>query len=844
FGFGAVRQLFEPLLHDAARRDELLRGSAAASAPVFDLVVGEPGPAEESSFATLHGLYWLTVNLSAAGPLVLVVDDLHWCDVGSLRFLTYLVRRLEGLPVLLVAARRTGEEPVDAALVEELGADIAAVPIRLGPLSAAGLRSIIASRLGSEPDPAFTAACLETSSGNPLLLRQLLRALQSDGLRPDAAHADTARALGSRAIGSMVRLRLHRLTASALLVAQALAVLGDGAALPVVAALAGLDEADAAQATAALVRAEVLRPESPLGFVHALVRSAVLAGLAPGERELLHDRAARLLHRAGASSEQVAAQLLAAPARADGWAVDMLRTAAAEALRRGVPDSATSYLRRAMAEPPPPSERPDLLLELARAEVSVDGPAALTHLREAYATLQDPGRRAFAALALARTMVFVAPRGEAAAFARDARASLPDELVDERQGLLALCRISVHMHGLDADAWGLAAAGHPVPEIVGDGPGARMLAAQLAWEYLSMVESDEAVRLARWALDGGVLYAVDNGLLWVVATMVQDLADGDVMPLWDEAIALAHARGSLFSVLSVSLWRGYSLFRRGDLPEAEVSLGVAVDQLKMWQAPGTGAAYAESQQLQALLEMDRLAEARARFGTVGPAMPGSDGERLLLEAEAEILLAEGRPAQAVPLLQRAGTLLPQMCNPAWRRGPALLADAYAAMGRTENALALLDGQLELARRWGAPGTVGPLLRRHGALLLLRDEEAGLAELTEAERLLASGGLRVEHGKALLALGAALLARPVERALAVGLLLQAVEVAEGTSAARLRRGATEALAEAGVAVPALRRAGLAGLSTTRRRIALLAADGVSLREIAESLYLTPRAVEKH
>jgi DNA-binding CsgD family transcriptional regulator len=140
--------------------------------------------------------------------------------------------------------------------------------------------------------------------------------------------------------------------------------------------------------------------------------------------------------------------------------------------------------------------------------------------------------------------------------------------------------------------------------------------------------------------------------------------------------------------------------------------------------------------------------------------------------------------------------------------------------------------------------VGPLLRRHGALLLLRDEEAGLAELTEAERLLASGGLRVEHGKALLALGAALLARPVERALAVGLLLQAVEVAEGTSAARLRRGATEALAEAGVAVPALRRAGLAGLSTTRRRIALLAADGVSLREIAESLYLTPRAVEKH
>ena len=58
----------------------------------------------DTAFAALHGLYWLTVNLADAGPLVLTVDDAHWADPPSLRFLGYLSRRLDGMPVLLVAA--------------------------------------------------------------------------------------------------------------------------------------------------------------------------------------------------------------------------------------------------------------------------------------------------------------------------------------------------------------------------------------------------------------------------------------------------------------------------------------------------------------------------------------------------------------------------------------------------------------------------------------------------------------------------------------------------------------------------------------------------------------------
>src|SRR6201999_123200 len=108
FPFGVIRQLFEPVLAEVGR-EVAFAGAAEAARPVFE---GETS--EGATFAVLHGLYWLTLNVGAERPLLLAVDDLHWCDRPSLRFLAYLVRRLEGQPVLVTASVRTGDPPTDA----------------------------------------------------------------------------------------------------------------------------------------------------------------------------------------------------------------------------------------------------------------------------------------------------------------------------------------------------------------------------------------------------------------------------------------------------------------------------------------------------------------------------------------------------------------------------------------------------------------------------------------------------------------------------------------------------------------------------------------------------------
>src|SRR5919107_1996307 len=140
FPFGVVRQLFEPMLLAPAGRERLLGGGAAPARWVLEpLQDGMTDP----SFAALHGLYWLTANLAAERPLVLAIDDLHWCDRSSLRFLAYLGRRLGGLQVLAIATLRPAEPGVDAALMGEISSDPETVTLEPQPLTQAAVDALV-----------------------------------------------------------------------------------------------------------------------------------------------------------------------------------------------------------------------------------------------------------------------------------------------------------------------------------------------------------------------------------------------------------------------------------------------------------------------------------------------------------------------------------------------------------------------------------------------------------------------------------------------------------------------------------------------------------------------------
>src|SRR6266545_1278343 len=166
FAFGVVRQLFEPPLVEASEpeRADLLHGAAGIAAGLLGLP-GAPSAEDpppwgvDPSFAILHGLYWLCANLSAVDPLCVIVDDAHWADAASLRYLAFLVTRLEELDAALVLATRPREAGTDAELLATVTTDPSAVVIRLPPLTRAGVAELVESRLGEAPDPVFVDAC-------------------------------------------------------------------------------------------------------------------------------------------------------------------------------------------------------------------------------------------------------------------------------------------------------------------------------------------------------------------------------------------------------------------------------------------------------------------------------------------------------------------------------------------------------------------------------------------------------------------------------------------------------------------------------------------------------------
>ena len=458
FSFGVVRQLFEPLLAGASavEREALLAGAARRALIALEDFRGQAGavPLEAESeppFAVMHGLYWLVVNASAAAPLLVAVDDLHWADQASLRFVLYLAERLAGLPVALALSWRVAETGDDADRLARL--ELAAVggAISLTALSQNGVRALLTREFGTAPAEQFATASHAVTGGNAFLLRELIRQLRADGIGPDEEAAVQVAALGPRSVARAVALRVARLGPAAGELARAAAVLGDGAQLRHAGMLAGVGLADAAAAADGLAGIGVFEPGTPLRFVHPIVRTAVHDDIPRASRGLRHAEAARLLAAEGADLDAVCAHLLMCEPAGSAEVVERLRAAAARAVGRGAPESAVAYLRRALAETADVSLRVLLAQELGRAEKVLGDPAAAEHLRESLRLTSDPAMRAAVVPDLAELLLLAGQWEAGTTLVREALAELADRDVPSGEPATAIiARLRSWWAGLSA----------------------------------------------------------------------------------------------------------------------------------------------------------------------------------------------------------------------------------------------------------------------------------------------------------------------------------------------------------------------------------------------------------
>jgi DNA-binding NarL/FixJ family response regulator len=840
FPFGVVRQLFEPILAaDADARERAFAGAAEAARPVF-ATTGEIADSLDG-FAALHGLYWLVLNLAGDDPLVLVIDDLHWADHPSLRFIAYLVHRLEGVGVLVVAGVRPNEPGADVEMLAELASDPLTATLHPGVLSTDAVRALVAERLDGEVADTFVTACHAATGGNPLLLQELLRALAAERVEPRGDQVGVVADLGPRAASRAVLLRLARLPGEAAQVARAVAVLDEGAELWAVAQLAGLSEEAAAEATGALASAEILRPDPPLGFVHPLVRDAVYLELSPGDRELQHARAAELLNAAGSPPEEVAAHVLAAPGVEGDWVVETLRSAAASARRRGAGESAIPYLERALEEPLEREDRAQVLRALGSVEVQHLGQKATMHLMQAYEELTDSRERAEVAMLLAWAQIFTRRQEEAHRLASRAKADAPEDPPDLRQGFEALILFTLYFGAGDyrdlarfdryRDFWAV------------DTAGAAMLAGGTAFDWANTLgPREKCVALARKALAMPDLYRYDQGMFWCGASLVLVYAEEpDALSNWDAALADVYRDGSLFAALTASLWGGYTEMLWGRLDEAMARFERAEEQGMLWGA-GTRIDHVPAAFMaQILVERGEVAAARQalEISTLGEPPIAHFAGNLWRRAQVEVLAAEGRLPEALEAAERLRDAAYRFDNPAGYPWRTVMAEVLDRLERLEEAAELAAAELELAREWGAPGAIGRALRVLGTA----QREDGLQTLEEAVAVLEQSHMQLELAKALYALGVAtrLARRPTD---AREPLQRALELAITCGSTTLAEKARTELAATGVRPRREALSGVGALTPSERRVADLAAAGRTNREIAQELYVTPKTVEVH
>ncbi|OKI44014.1 hypothetical protein A6A27_38645 [Micromonospora sp. CB01531] len=832
-------------------------GHAVPFAPLWDALLAGPGPllnrsllqrltdSPDQRFWLLQELQNQLEQVATAGPLVIAMDDVHWCDTATLTALRTLPLRLGDQPILWLLASR------ERSLTQRWSPDIE-LRLRLRPLSGDAVERLAQDVLGAVAEPALLTLA-RRADGRPLLLVELLRGLREEGAVVD--QAGVACLIDDRIptrFHSSVRRRLDPLSPQARDLVQIAAVLSRTVDVEILAELTGQPPVELIAPLREATEADLLAErDGQLVFRHDLIREAVRGAVPAALARSLRRHAVEVRLQHGAAAMEVASDLAATAEPGDRHAVALLRRAAADFAPTS-PSTAVELSQRAM--------------ELAPA----DDPDNGTLIAETIMLLWLDGRDVEArALADSTLAGLLEPEAEGAVRLSLARLSSQYSFIEA----VRQCRTALELPGLPpALRAQLFAVQALCLAMVGDiAETARVT--ELALEAAE-VAGDRMARATAVAVGSTVAFYMMD---WERAFRLQD-----------DAVRLATDEGAVGSLwVPEACW---TAFLHNAAGRTELALKEADAGLRAAQQHGqaAGLCFWSMNRTRVLLDAGRLADARAEADGVlamvddlgarnfaevtalyvlgriaihtgdrdGIRRCTTDGERMMRDEAPVIRRAgawmaalaadsEGDFARVLELTEEAAETFdlpdPSLGMPLDPADEVVFARVALRAGDRERAeRAVLAAERRARLNPGFPFLAGVAAHARGLL----DGDIGL--LVRAVDLLAGFPRPLVHASALEDAGRALVAsRAMDAAArleaALGLYEQAGAVRD---AARVR----SRLREVGV-----RRRGRAcggtlrgwqGLTGSELQVVRLVAQGATNRQVAERLFLSPHTISTH
>ncbi|GGN10690.1 ATP-binding protein [Streptomyces fuscichromogenes] len=853
--FRVVRQLMQPSL---ARMDEAELHAFLGSwydtvAAVLGLEAKGSVPAPDPT-GVREGLDWVMTRLTVRkAPVVLLLDDLHWADPESLKWLTSFVPRVDDLPLLLVVAYRPDDLPPEGGELRTLVGHHGDRPHELALLTTEGVARIVRAEVGEPAVDRFCRECWSATGGSPFETVELAIRLAERRVSGSEDDLPAMRELAAAIKGPGLIERLERLGTATRRFAYAAAVLGSPFAPQLAATIAVLGEEAAAEAIRKLRAARFLSYghdlDGSLEFVHPLIATTIYGSIRPSAiRVGMHNAAAVAVLAAGHGSTAAARHLLEVPCEGNPEAVECFREAARLYLRAGATEAARRLLDRALAEPPPPEDRAAVLHELACATFLIEPTATVRLLRQALAEPDvDPDLRASIVFRLTQALAHTDQLAEAVRVATE----------EARQA--ANARVKLRMQA-DQFVWGMfraddrdsPARSRTLTRLAEQLPGRsleeRYILGLRAWDAVLRGEPRQStLALAEKALDGGMSWTDENRGFEVPASVALVFMYGDqprrAEELFGRGIAECVAMGWRGSHLALGqTLAGYIRYRRGCLAEAEelVRGGLRIADEVEGAVPAQW--FAVGILIQTLLARGRVAEARSladahRFGATAPNAVIYPDPRTV---HAELLLAEGRRTEAARLLSSVGDWLDGRGwrNPAWCPWQLRLASALAPTA-PEEAVGHAEEAVRRAREFGAASAVGQALH---TLAEVTGGPAAVDLYAQAVEELEQSPAAYELARAQIGHGAALsLGGRLQEA--ADRLYQGLEGAVHCGAEALASRARQELSAAGLRSLPLRYPQADTLTAQELRTAELTVQGHPVAVVAKELGLTEQGVRQ-